>query len=79
MVFANDIGGGVNHVMLTRSTDGGKRWSTPVDVTSTGPNSHSFNGTVKVTADGTVAVTYYDFRNNTTATGVPTDVQCHVA
>ena len=35
MVFANDIGGGVNHVMLTRSTDGGKRWSTPVDVTQT--------------------------------------------
>ncbi len=74
MVFANDIGGGVNHVMLTRSTDGGKRWSTPADVTATGPANHSFNGTVEVTADGTVAVMYYDFRNNTPTPGVPTDV-----
>ena len=74
MVFADDIGGGVNHVMLTRSTDGGKRWSTPVDVTKTNPQNHAFNGTVEVTADGTVGVLYYDLRGNTPAAGVPTDV-----
>jgi len=75
MVFANHIGGGVNHVMLTKSTDGGKRWSTPVDVTGPQPTAaHSFNGTVEVTDDGVVAVMYYDFRNNTGAPGLPTDV-----
>jgi len=68
MVFANNIGGGINHVMLTKSTDGGKQWSTPVDVTpNTGAN-HSFNGTVEVTDDGVVAVMFYDFRNNTVGT-----------
>jgi hypothetical protein len=74
MVFANDIGGGVNHVMLTKSTDGGKRWSVPVDVTATQDLNHSFNGTVEVADDGLVAVMYYDFRNNTPDPGLPTDV-----
>jgi hypothetical protein len=35
---------------------------------------------VHVAADGTIAVTYYDFRFNTPAAGVPTDhwmVHCH--
>ena len=65
---------GFNHVKLTKSTDGGKRWTTPVDVTETPLTTHSFNGTVEVTDDGTVAVLYYDFRNNTPAPGLPTDV-----
>ena len=76
MVFANDVdGSGWNHVMLTKSTDGGKNWTVPqrVDV-GTPANTHSFNGTVEVTADGTVAVMYYDFRNNTAAPGLPTDI-----
>ena len=64
MVFADSIGDGWNHVKLTRSTDGGKNWSTPVDVTDTPATTHSFNGTVEVTSDGTVAVMYYDFRSN---------------
>ena len=63
MVFADSIGDGWNHVKLTKSTDGGKTWSTPVDVTET-PDTHSFNGTVEVTDDGIVAVMYYDFRSN---------------
>jgi len=74
MVFADSIGNGIDHVKLTKSTDRGKTWTTPVDVTQTGPGNHSFNGTVEVAADGTVAVLYYDFRNNTSAPGVPTDV-----
>ena len=65
MVFADGIGTGFNHVKLTKSTDGGKHWTTPVDVTETPLTTHSFNGTVEVTDDGTVAVLYYDFRNNT--------------
>jgi hypothetical protein len=64
MVFADSIGDGWNHVKLTKSTDGGKKWSTPVDVTETPDDTHSFNGTVEVTDDGIVAVMYYDFRSN---------------
>jgi hypothetical protein len=64
MVFADSIGNGWNHVKLTKSTDGGKTWSTPVDVTETPDDTHSFNGTVEVTDDGDVAVMYYDFRSN---------------
>ena len=74
MVFADGISTGFDHVKLTKSTDGGKSWSTPVDVTETPPLTHSFNGTVEVTADGTVAVMYYDLRSNTAAPGLPTDV-----
>jgi len=74
MVFADGISTGFDHVKLTKSLDGGKNWTKPVDVTNTPTSTHSFNGTVEVTADGTVAVMYYDFRNNTPAAGVPTDV-----
>jgi len=74
MVFADSISTGFDHVKLTKSTNGGKTWTTPVDVTGTPTSTHSFNGTVEVTADGTVAVMYYDFRNNTAASGLPTDV-----
>jgi hypothetical protein len=74
MVFADSINGGFDHVKLTKSTNGGKTWTTPTDVTATPSSTHSFNGTVEVAADGTVAVLYYDFRNNTGAAGLPTDV-----
>jgi hypothetical protein len=74
MTFADGVGTGFNHVKLTKSTDGGRHWTTPVDVTSTPSTTHSFNGTVEVTDDGTVAVLYYDFRDNTPDPGLPTDV-----
>jgi hypothetical protein len=76
VVFADDPElDGWNHVMLTKSTNGGKSWTTPVRVdVGTPANTHSFNGTVEVTADGTVAVMYYDFRSNTPDPGLPTEV-----
>jgi hypothetical protein len=77
MVFADGISTGFNHVKLTKSTDGGKNWSTPKDVTTTPTSTHSFNQAVEVTSNGTVAVSYYDFRKNdatTRADGLPTDV-----
>ena len=74
MVFADGISTGFNHVKLTKSLDGGKSWTTPIDVTQTPPGTHSFNGTVEVTSDGTVAVMYYDLRSNDGAPGLPTDV-----
>jgi hypothetical protein len=73
VVWADGLGTNVNSVVLAKSTDGGRHWSTPQIVDET-PGPHAFNGTVEVTADGTVAVMYYDFRNNTPAPGLPTDV-----
>src|SRR5205823_495410 len=67
-----------NRIALSISSDGGFAWSTPVQVNQT-PNSvpaidrQAWNPTVAVAADGTVAVSYYDFRNNTAAPGALTD------
>ena len=74
MTFADHVGNGFNHVKITKSTDGGKRWSTPTVVGETPSTTHSFNGMVEVAADGTVVVLYYDFRNNTPSPGLDTDV-----
>ena len=57
-------------IALTRSTDGGLTWSTPIKVNKTPtsePNfdQQAFTPSVHVDANGTVAVTYYDLRNNT--------------
>jgi hypothetical protein len=67
-----------NSIALSTSTDGGFTWSAPIQVNQT-PNTvppadrQAWNPSVAVAADGTVAVTYYDFRNNTPAPGCPTD------
>lgn len=73
VVWADGLGTNVNNVVLSKSTDGGQHWSAPQVVDQT-PGPHAFNGTVEVTGDGTVAVLYYDFRNNTPDPGLPTDV-----
>jgi hypothetical protein len=77
-------------VALSRSGDGGLTWSTPIKVNQTPPadpgepvgNNQAFTPMVQVLNDGTVAVSYYDFRNNTSDSGAttPTDafvVHCH--
>jgi hypothetical protein len=67
-----------NSIALSMSSDGGFNWSTPIQVNQT-PSTvapidrQAWNPTVAVAADGTVAVTYYDFRNNTPAPGALTD------
>ena len=48
-------------------------WTQPKAIDQT-PGPHAFNQTVQVAGDGTLAVLYYDFRNNTPAPGLPTDV-----
>jgi len=67
--------GTVNQAVISTSTDGGRTWSAPAPV-STATGRPAFTPTVAVGGDGTVAVTYYDFRNlaagNTTT--LPTDV-----
>jgi hypothetical protein len=64
-------------IALSESTDGGLTWSTPIKVNQTPTNvptadQQAWIGSVAVAADGEVAVTYYDFRNNTVGTGLPT-------
>ncbi len=73
-------GGAHSDVALSMSTDGGLTWSAPIRVNQTPAGFDAFTPSVEVAADGTVGVTYYDFRGNTQAAGVPTDywlVHCH--
>ena len=51
-------------IALSKSTDGGASWSAPAQVNQV-PQVQAFTPTVAVSADGTVAVTYYDFRKDT--------------
>jgi len=61
-------------IYLSRSTDGGSTWSGPKSVNRTPNGAAAFLPSVQVAADGTVGVTYYDLRNNTSAPSLPTDV-----
>jgi hypothetical protein len=80
-------GGDADAIALSRSTNGGLTWSPRVKVNKTPTNipignQQAFTPSVDVAADGTVAVTYYDFRNNTGAAPLLTDyfvVHCHTA
>jgi Neuraminidase (sialidase) len=72
--FSND------HIAFSMSTDGGLTWSEPVKIDKTPLTTSAFTPSVHVADDGVVGVIYYDFRNNTPASGLPTDywlVHCH--
>jgi hypothetical protein len=82
--------GGVTHddIALSRSTDGGTSWSSPIKVNRTPAtepvnDQQAFTPSVHVTDDGTVVVTHYDFRNNTATDNIlGTDywaVHCHAS
>jgi hypothetical protein len=67
-------GGIRDDIALSKSTDGGLTWSTPIKVNQTPVPVAAFTPTVDVAGNGTIAVTYYDFRNNTTDPNtLPTD------
>ncbi len=51
-------------IALSRSMDYGQTWSTPVEINSV-PSVPAFTPSVAVLADGTIGVSYFDFRNNT--------------
>lgn len=51
-------------IALSRSTDGGRTWSAPVQMNSA-PSAQAFTPSVHVTSNGTIGVTYYDLRSNT--------------
>src|SRR3989442_6605033 len=74
-----------DEIAFSMSTDGGLTWSAPTKVNRTPVNTtnplrqQAFIPSVAVTGDGTVVVTYYDFRNDTSA-GELADhfaVHCH--
>jgi hypothetical protein len=73
-------------VAFSQSLDGGFTWSSPIKVNLTPGNlppgnQQAFTPSVHVADDGTIGVTYYDFRNNTPDPDtLPTDyflVHCH--
>lgn len=75
---------GRSAIAFTMSGDGGATWSEPVKINKTpvtgDANDQAFLPSVDVADDGTVGVTYYDFRNNTPGGGTATDhwfVHCH--
>ncbi len=62
-------------VAFSMSTDGGRHWSTPTKVNKTPDdlnligNRQAFTPSVHVASDGTIGVSYYDFRRNDVGTG----------
>jgi hypothetical protein len=71
--WSDGLGGSTNKIVLSRSTDGGRHWSTPV-VVSHHDAAQAFNHAVEVAHDGELAVLYYDDARNDDAPGIPTDV-----
>ena len=65
-------GGTIDAIAISRSSDGGLGWSVPTRVNAA-PTVSAFTPSVHVTRDGVLGVSYYDFRSNTVATGLPTD------
>ncbi len=68
-------------IAFSQSLDGGRTWSPAIQINQV-PATQAFTPTVAVAANGTIGVTYYDFRHNTPAPGLPTDywlVHCHPA
>jgi hypothetical protein len=67
-------GGDHNDIAMSKSTDGGLTWSAPIKVNQTPNGALAFTPAVDVLPNGTVGVSYYDLRNNTSdTTTLPTD------
>jgi BNR repeat-like domain len=58
-------GGARDGIAFVKSTDGGLTWSEPVQINSV-PSTQAFTPYVHVRYDGTIGVTHYDLRSNTT-------------
>jgi hypothetical protein len=74
-----------NDIAFSMSADGGFSWSAPIRVNQTpldipAASRQAFIPSVAVADNGTIGVSYYDFRFNDPTPGLPTDrwlVQCH--
>jgi hypothetical protein len=58
-----------SEILFTKSTDGGLTWSMPIRINQTPTTTNPLDGqaflpSIAVSADGTIAVVYYDFRFN---------------
>jgi hypothetical protein len=67
-----------NDIAFSMSSDGGTTWSIPTRINRTplniAPlNRQAFLPAIAVLANGTIGVSYYDFRFNDSSPGVPTD------
>jgi hypothetical protein len=65
-------GGARDAIVISRSLDDGANWTPPARV-SAAANVAAFDPAVHVRADGTVGVTYYDFRSDGAAATLLTD------
>jgi hypothetical protein len=68
--------GGWSRVLFTTSTDGGDTWSDPVAVSDSPDGISAMYPAIAVASNGTVGLTYYDFRTLTpdNTTTLPTDI-----
>jgi Neuraminidase (sialidase) len=57
-------GGARDQIAFSRSDDDGRTWSAPKRINKV-PGTQAFTASINVTKDGTIGVTYYDFRNDT--------------
>ena len=67
-------------IVFTESTDGGVTWSPLARIDQSPDDVQAFTPAIQVASDGTIGVTYYDFRKNTPEPGLPTDewfIHCH--
>jgi hypothetical protein len=60
-----DARSGTVAIYASKSTDGGRTWSTAQRVSDAPPGVAAFTGSIDVNASGSVGVTFYDFRNDT--------------
>lgn len=64
---------GVDGIAFSRSTDGGLTWSAPAQINAV-TNVNAFTPQISVMSDGTIGVTYFDLRSNTSDAGnLPTE------
>jgi hypothetical protein len=72
VVWADGLGTPINRVVMVKSTDGGRHWTSPRVVSGGGPRVQAYNQAIEVTENGTVVLMYYDDRNNVLGDGVAT-------
>jgi Neuraminidase (sialidase) len=75
VTWADGMGTSTNKIVMSRSTDGGRHWSSP-SIVSHNNSAQSFNHAISVAGDGELVALYYDTARNTSARtdGIPTDV-----
>jgi hypothetical protein len=84
LVWQDSRFGPRSSIAFSQSLDGGLTWSTPIKVNQTPDlannlNEQAFNPMVHVLDDGTVAVSYYDFRSNTADNGATTPTEAFIS